>query len=148
VSALCVVPVELPESWGGFATNRGVVRFDGASLVIEFQTKDGMFEVWQSDIQRVTVPLPALTSFTWKSGWFGGRFDLAVASLELTRGLPGGDQGGVRLKVRRKDRPAAEQLADEVHLALANRVLDRIDSSDPATGEAKLRRHTPGTAPP
>jgi len=40
VIALCTVPVTLPESRGGFAADLGALRFDGQSLVIEFQTKD------------------------------------------------------------------------------------------------------------
>ena len=130
MNPLCVVPVRLPESWGGFATNLGVLQFDGESLVIEFQTKDAMFEVRLSDIQRVTLPLPALTAFAWKPGWLGGVLDLSVASLELTRAIPGCDQGCIRLKVDRKDRAAAENLANEVHLALANRVINRIGADN------------------
>jgi hypothetical protein len=114
----------------------GVLRFDGENLVLEFQTKDGMFEMLLSDIRRVTLPLPALTAFTWKPGWLGGAFDLSVATLELTRDLPGSDQGCVHLKVKRKDRPAAEHLANEVELAQANRVLHRIAAKHTRSGEA------------
>jgi len=144
VSTLCVVPVTLPESWGGFATNRGVVRFDGHRIEIEYQTKDGMFEMALSDIRRVDLPLPAIAAFAWASGWLGGTFDLNVTSLELTRDLPGGDQGRIRLKVARRDRPAAEQLAAEVELAMANRVLERIDADAGTSSDPGLRRPASG----
>jgi hypothetical protein len=124
-----------------------VLRFDGESLVIEFQTRDGMFEVLLSDIRRVTLPLPALTAFTWKPGWFGGALDLSVASLDLTRDLPGSEPGGVHLRVRRKDRAAAEHLANEVQLALANRVLDRLEAHTTGLNETSPARPAAGPAP-
>jgi len=123
-----------------------VLRFDGENLVIEFQTKDGMFEVLLSDIRRVTLPLPTLTAFGWRPRWFGGAFDLSVASLELTRNLPGSDQGCVQLKVKRKDRAAAEHLANEVQLALANRVLRRIETGNTEAADLGPERSGTGRA--
>lgn len=148
MSALCVVPVTLPESWGGFATNRGLLRLDGDNLVIEFQTKDGMFEVPLSDIRQVTLPLGALATFAWKPGWFGGAFLLTAAGLGLMRDLPGGDQGRLRLKVKRADRAAAEQLATEVHLAMANRELARIESSETWRTRAAVDGPAPSSSAP
>jgi hypothetical protein len=148
VSALCVVPITLPESWGGFATNLGVLRFDGETLVVEFQTKDGMFEVLRSDIRRVTLPLQDLTGLAWKAGCFGGTFAISVASLELMKDVPGGDQGRLSLKVRRQDRAAAEQLANEVQLTLASRVAYRIESKESWRAEAGSGRPPSGRSTP
>lgn len=136
MSLVLSTPVTLPDSWGGFATNRGVLRFDGHTLTIEFETKDGVFEALRSGVQKVTVPLAALDSLVCKPGWFGAALELTATSMDWLEKLPGSSQGRVCLKVIRKDRAAAARLADEVGLAMAGRFAQQFDQPPDPHGEA------------
>lgn len=116
-------PVTLAETWGGFATNRGVLCFDGSRLALEFETTDGVIEVLRSDIQRFEVVVEKIESLEWCPGWWGGQLELVTPGLATLQGVPGNAQGRVTLSVARRDRAAAQRLATEVQLALADRVL-------------------------
>jgi len=124
------VPVTLQHSWGGFANNSGLLRFEGGTLVLEFETKDGVLEVLKSGVKRVTLPLTEVDACRWKPGWFGGKIELSVRSMSALEGIAGASQGRVMLGVSRKDRDKALGLVANVELALAHRVVRAAEESD------------------
>ena len=48
------VPIKLDKSWGGLASNSGLLRLEGDALVLEFETKDDVFRVLKSGVKRLT----------------------------------------------------------------------------------------------
>ncbi len=124
------VPVTLQHSWGGFANNSGLLRFEGGTLVLEFETKDGVLEVLKSGVKRVALPLTEVDACRWKPGWFGGKIELSVRSLSALDGIAGASQGREKLGVSRKDRDRALGLVANVELALARRVVRAAQESD------------------
>ena len=123
------VPVTLEYSWGGFASNSGLLRLDGNALVLEFETKDGVLEVLKSGVQRVAVPLTEVDACRWKPGWFGGKIELSVRSMSLLNGIAGAAQGSVMFGVSRKNRDKACGFVANVELALAHRVVRAAEES-------------------
>ncbi|MBM3879394.1 MAG: hypothetical protein FJ387_06695 [Verrucomicrobia bacterium] len=115
------VPIRLPESWGGLANSRGVLRLEGESLQLEFVTHDSIFEAVRSDIKRVSIPFEAIESFELRKGFFGWRFELTTTHLEALQKVPGGHQGRVAMPVGRRDRPAAERLLTEFQVLWTQR---------------------------
>ena len=124
------VPVTLEYSWGGFASNSGLLRLEGSTLVLEFETKDGVLEVLKSGVKRVALPLTEVDACRWKPGWFGGKIELSVRSMSALEGIAGASQGRVKLGVSRKDRDKAFGLVANVELALAHRVVRAAEESD------------------
>lgn len=126
------VPVMLASSWGGLASNSGLLRFEGDQLVLEFESKDEVFQMLRSGIKRINLPLAELGGCEWKAGWWGGDIEISVRKLELLQGVAGASQGRVNLRVARKDRDRALGLASNVELALAQRTLTIVQQSDRA----------------
>jgi hypothetical protein len=117
------VPIVLDDSWGGLATNKGVLRLEADGLIVEFETRDAVFERVASDPQRVAIPFAQVVGLEWRPGWFSNSLELNVATLDALRNLPGSSQGRVRFNVARRDRVAAQHLAVEVQLALARQTI-------------------------
>ena len=123
------VPVTMENSWGGLANNSGLLRFEGDALVLEFETKDGVLEVLKSGVKRVAVPLAELEACRWNRGWFGGKIELSVRSMNTLEGVAGAAQGCLTLGVSRKDRDKAFGLVANVEMALAHRVVRAAEES-------------------
>lgn len=123
------VPVTLDYSWGGLASNSGLLRLEGDKLVLEFETKDGVLEVLKSGVKRYDLPLTEVETCQWHRGWFGGKIVLSVRSMDSLEGIAGAAQGRVKLGVARRDRDRAFGFVASVELALANRVVRAAEES-------------------
>jgi hypothetical protein len=123
------VPVRMEDSWAGLASNLGLLRLEGESLLLEFETKDEVLQVLKSEVKRIAVPLTAVEACRWKPGWFRGQIELSVHGLDTLAGVPGATQGRVTLHVARKDRPKAFGVVANVELALARRVVRAAEES-------------------
>lgn len=123
------VPVTMESSWGGLANNSGLLRLEGDALVLEFETKDGVLEVLKSGVKRVAVPLTEVEACRWNRGWFGGKIELSVRSMNTLGGIAGAAQGRVTLDVARRDRDRAFGLVANVEMALAHRVVRAAEES-------------------
>jgi hypothetical protein len=123
------VAVTLENSWAGLASNTGLLRLEGDSLVLEFETKDGVLQLLKSGVKRIALPLTEVEACQWKPGWFGGKIELSVRSLAALDGIAGAAQGRVTLGVSRKDRDKAFGLVASVELALAHRIVRAMEDS-------------------
>jgi hypothetical protein len=128
--ALYQVPVRC-EAYGGFGETHGVLRFDGRSLRLDWQTKDSVFGVVKSGAQQLEVPLSALdrlrcgAGFCWLSPWL----EIVLNDFALATRLPGHSEGpAVRLRVRFADRKALRRLVDAVNHAAARQVHAALDA--------------------
>lgn len=133
------VPVKLESTWAGLAENAGLLRLEGDSLMLEFETKDGVLEVLRSGPQHHRIPLSEIEACRWKRGWFGGELEVATRNLGVLGGIPGAAQGRIVLQVSRRDRDAAFALASSVELILAHEVLRAAeDASKPGNWTSRL----------
>ena len=106
--------------FGGLGQCEGLLRDEGAHLVLEFQNKDAVAGIFKSGVQQVRVPLKELVSVTLTKGWLGTSWlsvtiVLQSGRMETLQDVPGMSQGRVELSVARKDRDAAEQFVAGLH---------------------------------
>ena len=123
------VPVTLEHSWGGLASNSGLLRLESNTLVLEFETKDEVLQMLKSGVKRVAVPLTEVEACRWMPGWFGGKIELSVHSMTSLEGIAGASRGSVMLRVSRKDRDKAFGFVANVELASAHRVVRAAEES-------------------
>jgi len=119
--------VRLEDTWAGLAQNAGLLRLDGETLVLEFETK--AVDLMNLGATQHRLPLAEVETCQWKPGWLGGKIQIATRSLGTLSGIPGAAQGQVTLKVSRKDRAAALGLVASVELVLAHRVVRAADTA-------------------
>jgi hypothetical protein len=99
----------------------GVVRLEGADLVIQYEKKDWAATVakirdafvgsWRSGVKDMTIPLSEITLARFKRGVFGANLTLQVKDIKLIEGVPPTKLGTIRLNFRRADRDDAANLA-------------------------------------
>ena len=106
------VPFSIPRLYGGLAECHGMLRGEGDSLIVEYQTQDCLWGVFKRRPRSVRVPLAQLESVELRRrGWFGRKGVLVIKAKSMLpiAGLPGSRQGQVELAIAPKDREAAEQ---------------------------------------
>jgi hypothetical protein len=112
------VPVKLPDMYEGLASCHGLIRDEGDQLSLEFQVQDGVLGVFKSGIRQVSIPLAELASVSLQRTWFGlcNRLVIQVAHMDRVKDVPGMTQGRITLGIARKDREAARQFVDDLHV--------------------------------
>ena len=107
---MTTVPFTIPNLLGCLAECHGMLRGEGACLVMEFQVQDNMFGWLRSSPKIVRLPLDQLESIELKSGWFSAtNLVIQAKSLNAVAPVPGSRQGRIELRIAKKDRKAAEQ---------------------------------------
>jgi hypothetical protein len=106
------VPFSIPRTYGGLAECHGLLRGEGDSLILEYQTQDKFLGLFRRRPRAVRIPLAQLESVDLKRrGWFRVRRTLIIRTKGLMplAGVPGSRQGQIELAITPEDREAAEQ---------------------------------------
>ena len=110
----------------------GVASLDGQALRLQFRIieefqrfRSGRLEQGtnESDVRELLIPLGALRAVRVAGSWWRPRLEIAAADLRALEGFPGAATGEVSLRIRRRDRIDARELASDVEYALASRLL-------------------------
>ncbi len=117
------VPVQLLDAYAGMADCHGALRVTAEGLVLEFQGRDGFLNMLKGGVQDVTIPWADVVDLKLQSNWFVTRLLLTVRSMKWLAGVPGANGCQVRMKVERRNRLLARQVAFAVNLRLCEREL-------------------------
>lgn len=121
------VQFQIPTVNHGLQKASGLLKLEGEELVMEFQVKDALFEVFKSDVEEITIPLRDLQSVDYKKGWFSSKIILEARSLRAFDDIPGSDQGECVLKIKRKEKKDAENLVSKIRLTISEMKLRDLD---------------------
>lgn len=100
------------QAYAGFGSINGLLRLDGAALVLEFQTK--VLGIVKASPKEVRVPLDQIASITLEEGWFSTSLRIQATNLTVWSSFPESDMGRVVLGVEHHDREAARSLVAAV----------------------------------
>ena len=121
------IQVALPDAAGGFVEARGFLRLEETGLVLEYQSRDGVFGVIRSPVKRMLIPIAELDSVRLRAGLFRTRLVLQSRNLQTFEGIHGAWQGELKLKLRRRDRKEARRLILHVSGLIADCTLARLE---------------------
>ena len=113
---MTAIPFLIDDACAGFAHCHGLIRDEGETLVIEFQTQDAIAGVIKTDVREARIPLQEIAGIALNKSWFGfsNKLSIQLASMKQVTGLPGMRQGRFLLPIARVDRDAAESLVRSV----------------------------------
>jgi hypothetical protein len=105
------IPCKLHTPDANFTEAQGMVRIEGGRLVLEFETKDAFLGVYHSGVQEVEILPDDVADVTYKQGLFVAQLAIRARSMKTMDSVPGNKHGEIRLRFKRRDRPAAQELA-------------------------------------
>jgi hypothetical protein len=112
----------------------GILRLEAESLVLEVEivqsttTVGGMGTTTEKEnlgTHEFDIPFDELVSVSLHGGWWRPTLRIAANRLRALEGIPGMRQGGVDLRISRRNRSAARTLVSELEFARAELELQR-----------------------
>ena len=106
----------------GLARADGLVRLEGASLVLEFQVQDRALGIWKSDLRELRIPISEVERLNLKTGWIGRpRLCVQTETMRVSRQVPGSQHGTFELMIENDHVLAARHLISTIETAKAGR---------------------------
>ena len=114
----------------GFMKMEGILRVESGKLTFEFQKKDGILEAIKSSIQTAEIDLADIDLIEYKKKLFGARLILHAKRAVVFQDIPGEDLTTRTLKIKKKHREIAANLASNVNLILSERKLKELSEDN------------------
>jgi hypothetical protein len=111
------VPFKVHDPNASVTETEGVMTLYEDHLSLQLETRDVVLGVFKR-AKEFDVPLEEISSAEFRRRWYGTSLTLQVRDIELFGEFPGSRLGRVRLKFRRRDRDAAEELAGMIEDSL------------------------------
>ncbi len=105
------------ESFGGFGKLQGLLRIEGADIVLEFQHKDSMFGLNLSAPQRISLPLARIDRIEFGRGFLGLMpwIRIRTDDFEFTERASAKVPGTARLRVQFSERRDGAAFVEHVN---------------------------------
>jgi len=124
------LPFSIEELNGGFMKVEGILRVEEYNLVFEFQKKDAVIEIYQSEVKTESIPLTELAMLEYKKGWFSDKLILHSRRASSFKDLPGKDLTERILKIKKKNRNIAANITSTLNLQLSEIRLKELDENE------------------
>lgn len=111
----------LPGEQTGLKETKGVVHFLENILLLEFETRDTIFDVIGSGIKELKLSINDLSKIELEKGWFSTTILIHARSLKVIGDLPNHCRKGAtfNLSIKKKDRDIAENAIADINLRIA-----------------------------
>lgn len=121
------IPVKFPEIYEGFADAEGVLRISSEALTLEYQVKDNLLGVVKSGVSTAVIPFDHIDEVDFRSNFLWTRLNIRVDSLQIVGDVPGAKQGKIILKIPRRYKREAAEMAHEASIRSSQSKLDRLE---------------------
>ena len=121
------IPVRFPEIYEGLADAEGVLRTSPDALTLEYQVKDSLLGVVKSGVNTAVIPFDHIDEVDFRSNFLWTRLNIRVDSLQIVGDVPGAKQGRVRLKIPRRYKREAAEIAHDASMRASQSKLDRLE---------------------
>ena len=111
------VPFKVHDPNATVTETEGVMTLYEDRFTVQLETRDVVLGKF-TRTNEINIPLEEISSAEFRRRWYGTSLTLQVRDIELFSKFPGSRLGRVRLKFRRRDRDAAEDLAGMIEDSL------------------------------
>jgi hypothetical protein len=124
------VPVRC-DGHGGIGELRGVLRFDGQTLSLQYQTADPILHEFRSAPVELPLPAAIIVEAQFRAGflWLRPAIELRLSDVQALARLPTREAGRLQLRLGLSDRRDARKIVDGVNAICADFRLARLDAS-------------------
>lgn len=121
------LPFFIDDLYSGLAKVNGLLSLDSDQVRIEFQTQDNLVGIFKGNTGTRHVSLRDIYKFELKSNWFTRSITLRPTTLGALDGIPGVDDGQLKLKFKKRDLEIARDLVSHANLRLSEIRLEDLD---------------------
>ncbi|MEM7374913.1 MAG: hypothetical protein AAF587_40345 [Bacteroidota bacterium] len=107
------------DAYNGLAAVQGILRLEKQTIILEYQVKDNIIGMIKSKPKDLRIPYEELEEVSYKVNWFVSNFRLHVSSMRILGEFPAGKDGVIKLRINRKQKESAKQLASHINLTLS-----------------------------
>ena len=107
------LPFTIPNVHGGFATADGILRFNGKTIEIEWQTKDCVLGTFKSGPHTQTISIADVLWVKSKNR-SGSKLVIQTDKLATADRIPGTESGNIKLNIPRAERELAIMFVQDV----------------------------------
>ncbi len=111
------VPFKVHDPNATVTETEGVLTLYEDHLTLQLETRDVFIGKFKQT-SEFNIPLEDISSAEFRRRWYGTSLTVQVRDIELLSKFPGSRLGRVRLKFRRRDRDAAQELATMIEDSL------------------------------
>lgn len=131
------IPVQIHTPDAMFTETFGLLGLQEGCLVLEYESKDAFIGAYSSGVDELQIFPDDVSAIEFKKGIFKARITIRAHSMKLFDNVPGAKHGTLMLKIKRKHKAEARQLAMFLQHRLEE--LSQIQENTPAplldTGE-------------
>ncbi len=80
--------------------------------MLEFESKDAFIGAYSSGVAEIAMLPDDVSSIAFKKGLFKAKLEIRARSMKLFEKVPGNKHGTIILRIKRKDRADAAELAE------------------------------------
>ena len=111
------VPFKVDDPNANFTESEGLVTLYEDRLTLQLETRDVFLGKFKQT-NEFNIPLEDIASADFRRRWYGTSLTVQVRDIQLLSKFPGSRLGRMRLKFRRRDRDAAQELATMIEDSL------------------------------
>lgn len=121
------IPVRFPEIYQGLADAEGVLRISSEALTLEYRVKDNLIGVVKSGVSTAVIPFDHIDEVDFRSNFLRTSLNIRVNSIQIVGDVPGAKQGKIILKIPRRYKKEAAEIAHEASIRSSQSKLDRLE---------------------
>lgn len=106
------IPVQLHTPDAILTETFGMLGLREGRLVLEFESKDAFIGAYSSGVAEIAMLPDDVSSISFKKGLFKAKLEIRGRSMKLFEKVPGNKQGTIILRIKRRDRADAADLAE------------------------------------
>ncbi len=136
----------------GIGELKGVLRFDGNRLSLQYQTADPIMHEFRTAPVTLPIDPEIIVSARFSAGflWLRPSISLRVSDIQTLAALPMVEAGVLKLRMRWADRRDARRIIDGIDSICTQMRLERLDQSInemSASLSSRTRPHLPAAQP-
>lgn len=137
-----VLPIKQKDVYGGLAEITGLIRRDSSTLVVEYQVKDDVLGMFNSDVKILELPYDHIHSVEVKKKWFVTDFEIYLNRLPSIEKPLVISENCLSFRISKKDIEKARSIRTNLMIAISEKRLSDMDEEDDDMSDDFKEEHT------
>ena len=125
-----ILPIRQNEQYMGLAELSGLLRVEKDFIVLEYNLKDEMLGMFNSDLKVLKIPLHTVEEIHVKMKWFSARFEIHLNRLPKTDKSLSINGNVISFIIKKKEIKKAQSIRSSLMLHISEKRLRELDDDD------------------